>query len=96
MGGDGYWTRLPDGESKVYIIPVLISLNGGIKGTATEVYLTYGDDQLKPLFNTYECCKALSDVELTLHMAVRESIKNIHLDDKTKSIIDQFMTLGKR
>lgn len=94
-GGDGYWTRLPDGDSKVYIIPVAISY-GKIYDTATEIYLTYENDQIKPLFNTYKCCKALSDAELTLHTAVRESLHNIHLDDKTKSIIDQFMTLGKR
>lgn len=93
--GDGYWTQLLDGDSKVYIIPVLKSL-GGVKGTTTEIYLTDGDNQIKPLFNTYECCKALSDAEVALHKAVRESVKNIHLDDKTKSIIDQFMSLGKR
>lgn len=93
--GDGYWTQLADEDSRIYILPVTISLNG-VRGIVTEVYLTYEDNQIKPLFNTYECCKVLSDAETLLHTAICESIKNIQLDDKTKSIIDQFMSLGKR
>lgn len=91
---DGYWTQLPDGDSRVYMTPVTISVDGVLRNV-TELYLGYGNNQMKPLFHTASCCKALSDAAMSLRIAVTESLNTIQLDDKTRNIIDQFMSLGK-
>lgn len=90
---DGLWAILPDDDSKIFLLPVTKSMNGDLR-TVWEIYLIYADGRIKPLLNTHECGIALAEAVISLYNISCASVKDIHIDDETKRVIDRFMSFG--
>ncbi len=79
--------------SRLVIIPVV---DDGQDKVFYELYLLEGSSNYTPMLETSACNATLASNIGTLYENARKGMNKLNIDERVKSVIDQFMATGKR